>query len=505
MVKRTSQGLMILCLMVALGKVVPASNNSSLEVDPFGYPLRTVSPTELRRMLSTGQYQKLNEILQDYQDGVAGDIRREYEVVDAYEALAVADPSYEKLLGDWIRATPRAYQPYLARAFYYYNMGWESRGYKWAKDTNPQQFQLMENYFNQALSDLEFVLKTYPRSLVLYDLLIGMSMALGERETMDWACRKALAIYPHSFLIRADYIHALKPRWLGSYREMEAFAAEAQKYIAANPRLAVLKGYVLADQANLSRVDGDLENALKLYRQALEYGEHSYWYYEVAVTYYKLGRDDQAMAAINKALSLRPQDAAYLSFRGLLYYRKGLIERALLDIESARELATKKSEYRSNANEIAYKLLLKGYEYHKAKEYDRAIAEYDLAARFDPEYGELYYWRARVYVDRNDLGRALADLETAVRLAPTHFDSYLLLDWILARERRWDTIIAYWTRFIELQPDNARAYLERGGAYYHKGDLEAALRDAKKACELGDEEGCRQYQKLLSQIGAGQS
>ena len=213
-----------------------------IETDHFGYPIQTVSPAELRRLLTTRQYQKLNQVLQDYQDEMAKDIRQEYKVCDAYDALSWSDPSYERLLGDWVRATPKAYQPYLARANYYYNMGWESRGYKWAKDTTGEQFQRMEDYFAKTLTDVEFVLKSYPRSMVTYDILIGLNMAISEQKGMEWACRKALEIYPHSFLIRADYIHALKPRWGGSYRAMEAFTAEAQKYTPANPRLVLLKG-----------------------------------------------------------------------------------------------------------------------------------------------------------------------------------------------------------------------------------------------------------------------
>ena len=47
-----------------------------------------------------------------------------------------------------------------------------------------------------------------------------------------------------------------------------------------------------------------------------------------------------------------------------------------------------------------------------------------------------------------------------------------------------------WDRFLTLDPDNADAYLERSGAYFYKGDQEAALRDAEKSCKLGSSEGC---------------
>jgi hypothetical protein len=48
--------------------------------------------------------------------------------------------------------------------------------------------------------------------------------------------------------------------------------------------------------------------------------------------------------------------------------------------------------------------------------------------------------------------------------------------------------------------DDGRAYRERGGTYYQKGDLKAALADAGRAAELGDEEGKKQYERLKNMV-----
>ena len=71
------------------------------------------------------------------------------------------------------------------------------------------------------------------------------------------------------------------------------------------------------------------------------------------------------------------------------------------------------------------------------------------------------------------------------RLDPRHFESYRNVDWLLAQRGDWDGVITHWTRYIELEPLNGQAYLERGGAYHRKGDQRAALADADKACGLG--------------------
>ena len=76
-----------------------------------------------------------------------------------------------------------------------------------------------------------------------------------------------------------------------------------------------------------------------------------------------------------------------------------------------------------------------------------------------------------------------------------------ILNYVLLRKRKYNEIVALWDAYIKRNPDDARAYLEREGTYYWKNDSKKAMQDAKKACELGNPEGCKRYkewQKKLS-------
>lgn len=53
-----------------------------------------------------------------------------------------------------------------------------------------------------------------------------------------------------------------------------------------------------------------------------------------------------------------------------------------------------------------------------------------------------------------------------------------------------------WTAFLAAHPDNARAYLERGGAYIHIGKRAEAKAGATKACELRLGEACATVKRL---------
>ncbi len=66
--------------------------------------------------------------------------------------------------------------------------------------------------------------------------------------------------------------------------------------------------------------------------------------------------------------------------------------------------------------------------------------------------------------------------------------------------KKWDAIITHWNQFLELEPNHAKAYLERGDSYYHKGDLKSALLDDRKACDLGEQEACEKYQSLKARV-----
>ena len=68
-----------------------------------------------------------------------------------------------------------------------------------------------------------------------------------------------------------------------------------------------------------------------------------------------------------------------------------------------------------------------------------------------------------------------------------------MVDYLLAREKRWDEILLYWNSFLRTNPANADAFYERSGTYYHQGNLQKAIADLKKACDLGHRQACARY------------
>jgi tetratricopeptide (TPR) repeat protein len=125
------------------------------------------------------------------------------------------------------------------------------------------------------------------------------------------------------------------------------------------------------------------------------------------------------------------------------------------------------------------------------EEYQRQMVEYQKKLA-----GYQSYQRAMTLKNQGQREKALEEFKKSIESDPALFNSYYYIDEILAANQQWDDIIEYWSRYIAAVPENGRAYLERGGAEHRKGDDSAAIRDAKKACELGESGGCDVVQRF---------
>ena len=109
-----------------------------------------------------------------------------------------------------------------------------------------------------------------------------------------------------------------------------------------------------------------------------------------------------------------------------------------------------------------------------------------------------YFARSKAYYDQRKLKAATKDAKRAVNLDQTNIEYYKFLDLILLQSKDFDQIIKYWNHYLSLAPKDSDAYMERSGTNYHKGDIKSAIRDAKKAQELGHIEAAEWYQRLIN-------
>ncbi|MGH7984491.1 MAG: tetratricopeptide repeat protein [Candidatus Udaeobacter sp.] len=129
----------------------------------------------------------------------------------------------------------------------------------------------------------------------------------------------------------------------------------------------------------------------------------------------------------------------------------------------------------------------RGIEKAKNGDLDGAIADFDRAAKADPQNDAPYYNRAQAKRLKKDTAGAIADYTRAIELGSTNPAAYNNRGNARSDNNDPDGAIADYTRAIELKPDYARAYYNRAVTKQGKGDAAEAKADFKTAEKLDPE------------------
>jgi tetratricopeptide (TPR) repeat protein len=147
-----------------------------------------------------------------------------------------------------------------------------------------------------------------------------------------------------------------------------------------------------------------------------------------ALAYYRKGDLDRAIVDYTAALRLNPNDALAHSNRGLTWADKGDFDRAIADYTTAIRInALPRSDVGVPHVNIYHNRCIA---WTRKGEPERAIADCDQAIRRDPGFAFAYftratawydkYMRAAEWVDAKDLDRAIGDFSEAIRLDPNN-------------------------------------------------------------------------------------
>src|SRR5450631_1441101 len=321
-----ARGLAVLLSALALGgEPVARAGEPALEpgfvgrpgADSDGYPLATADKRVSLRLLRAQKFGSLDAWMNDLQAQFEADWHKEYWPMDALDAFGNPDPSLNALLDAWVEAKPESYMARAARGMHRESLGWYARGGKWASETPPEKFGRMRQEHRVAFPDLDDALEMHPGLLAVHRALIRIANANGapialKRRLLD----QGLVQCPDCFQIRVTFILALQPRWGGSYQAMSDFAGDAESR-STNPKMHTLAGFADADRCSLLNRDKRKAEALEACNRALATGETFYALLERGYVRER-SAPAAALADINRALALRPQDTEALALRAWL-------------------------------------------------------------------------------------------------------------------------------------------------------------------------------------------
>jgi tetratricopeptide (TPR) repeat protein len=254
-------------------------------------------------------------------------------------------------------------------------------------------------------------------------------------------------------------------------------------------------------------------------------------WFEKALRHTIGNEEDLAIEEYARAIALNPDYAEAYNNRGIAYFNRGLstndrgqFELAVKDFGKVITLKPKSySAYFAQASIYIFQ-----------EKYDHALKELNKAIALDPDEGVAYVgrgfiytlekkrntaraiedfsqviskggpWRpmahlnrASVYMSMQRYGEAIADYNKAIENNPSNARAHLGRGMARAFQRQYENAIGDVDQAIALNPKAPDAYYVRGMIYMETGNWPMSVPDLQKACSMGHQQACVNWQRLM--------
>ncbi|WP_430012826.1 tetratricopeptide repeat protein [Microcystis ichthyoblabe FBCC-A1114] len=126
----------------------------------------------------------------------------------------------------------------------------------------------------------------------------------------------------------------------------------------------------------------------------------------------------------------------------------------------------------------------KGLIHQMGKEYEQAIASWDRALEFKPDFHEAWNNRGNALDDLGRLEQAIASYDRALEIKPDYHDAWYNRGNALDDLGRFEQAIASYDRALEIKPDYHEAWNNRGNALGNLGRFAEAIASYDQALEI---------------------
>lgn len=175
--------------------------------------------------------------------------------------------------------------------------------------------------------------------------------------------------------------------------------------------------------------------------------------------------------------------------RGLAWWQKHDLDRAIADFNEALRLDPKQSETLLNR---ALALKDKG-------EFEKAMADINAAIQIHPNDAGNYGTRGVIWLELGQLDKALADFNENIHRNPKEPAAYNGRALVWRDKANYDASISDFTEAIRLNSKFATAYASRGEVWRLKGDLDQAIADQSEAIRVAQQLGRSVSQTVVTE------
>jgi tetratricopeptide (TPR) repeat protein len=223
----------------------------------------------------------------------------------------------------------------------------------------------------------------------------------------------------------------------------------------------------------------------------------------------RINMDKEAQEDLTRAVRLRPKDPAILVARASFYARTDKPQLALADFDAAIAASPDDADAYNGRGALRANLtadldaalldVLKavelqprdpGYRFNlgmlrlKNKMYLKAVESFDAALELKGPAARILEQRAEAKFQRGDHAGAKLDIESALEKDPQNPSIYGTLGFIRLRERDNEQAVRDLSQALRLDDAFAPAHLRRGIAYGALGQMRSAMADLRRASEL---------------------
>jgi len=260
--------------------------------------------------------------------------------------------------------------------------------------------------------------------------------------------------YYSNFMGEVNYFSGFKLSKKGDVAGALPFLERAHKY----QRLEVNNNYELANTyARLNR----REEALEAYKEALRANAgYDEIFFNMATVYNQMGRRDEAIKNYSSALAINPLSYEAYAALGGIYFADLTTE----NIRSAIKLFERAHEFFPDNTDIMNNL---GYLYTRIGNVETAAAYYSKALQVDPDF---------LLARRNLENLARQSPPGLIKVPPDELSDALNMIEKLVSANRHQAALSVAGELVRKYPSSYRARFYLGNIYYTVGDYDSAIR-----------------------------
>jgi tetratricopeptide (TPR) repeat protein len=278
----------------------------------------------------------------------------------------------------------------------------------------------------------------------------------------------------------------------GDHRAAVTVLEEALRRRPNSPDLLVDLSIALFNTSQFKQAIARLDSAVAVNPQVAA------TYHMRGKCYFMLNEFDKAVADLQKALQLKPQDYD-------VAYTLALANLKLKQVPAAQKIFDRMLAELGNRPQLR---ILMGRAYRQTGFLPEAIDEFKKAIALDPRFPRVHYYLGLTYLLKDGAARindAEAEFRLEVEANPDEFFANYYLGIVSTIQRKWDAAVGFLLKAVRLEPNNPDPYFYLGQAYQGLSKHDDAIEMFRKSIGLTPDLKHNDYQVTNAHYRLGQS